>query len=119
MNGVYESCARRILRTECCARVTCAQNKKFIFYTSTVNNSTSRITCMYADGLPGLIFSRFIFPRELFIYCRFINRIKISAHLTLTLIRPHPHYCPHPHSHSRPHPQDRVGIISICIGIFL
>jgi hypothetical protein len=62
-----ESCARRTLRTESCTRVTCAQNKKFIFYRSTVNNSTSRITSMYAEGLPGLIFSRFLFPQELFI----------------------------------------------------
>ncbi len=96
-------------------------------------------------GLPGLIFSGFIFAEELFIYCGFINRIKISAH-PHSHCRPPPHHhshsylrshChsrshhhsnsyPHHHSNSYPHHrsnsyshlQDCVGFISTCTGIF-
>jgi hypothetical protein len=76
----------------------------------------------FVEGLP-----RLIFPEELFIYCGFINRIKISAH---PHSHPRPHYhsdsyshhhsnsYPHYHSNSHPHPQDCVEFISTCIGIF-
>jgi hypothetical protein len=73
------------------------------------------------EGLPGLIFSGFIFPEELFIYCRFINRIKISAHPHSHYrlnSHPHSHFCSHLHPYSSPHPQDCVGFISIYIEIF-
>ncbi len=114
------------------------QTNVFSFSSSFISFTITTQTLSYRypyEGLLELIFSGFIFPEELFVYCGFINCIKISAHphshsrprlhrhsrpRLHRHSRPHPHLpsCPHLHCHSRPHSQVCVGFISTRIEIF-